>query len=164
VVGGRGVVVRCDAELTHRALTNLVRNAIEAMSESGVSGGERRVELAALRRSGRGRIEVALAVRDTGPGIAATALDRMFNPFFTTRAAGTGLGLAIVHRIMDAHGGRVEAGNNGPGLGEAGPGRVGAGGQGGPGGGSGATFSLVFPEPRARGRRPAGMPALEQDR
>jgi two-component system sensor histidine kinase AtoS len=53
-----------------------------------------------------------LRVRDSGPGVSPEVIARMFNPFFTTRAAGTGLGLAIVHRIIDAHAGRIRVTNN----------------------------------------------------
>lgn len=51
--------------------------------------------------------EVWLRVRDTGPGIEAATLERMFDPFFTTRADGTGLGLAIVRGVAQAHGGEI---------------------------------------------------------
>lgn len=54
-----------------------------------------------------------ISIRDDGPGFSAAARKRLFEPFFTTRTEGTGLGLAIAKRIVDAHGGRIEAGRNG---------------------------------------------------
>ena len=48
-----------------------------------------------------------LAVQDSGPGVPAAVMDRIFNPFFTTRDTGTGLGLSIVHRIVEAHDGAI---------------------------------------------------------
>lgn len=103
-------LVSCDADLIRRALVNLVRNAAEAAGEAGPGGVVRLSAERGSRRGADGRRAacLSLAVEDSGPGIPAEAVGRMFNPFFTTRAAGTGLGLAIVHRIVDAHGGAVE--------------------------------------------------------
>ncbi len=103
----------CDPGLMHQALVNVLRNAGEA---------NRAVGRAAVRIGAvRGPVDpadpdpvdgVVLRVRDEGDGVAPEVVERMFNPFFTTRAAGTGLGLPIVHRIVDAHGGRVLVMNN----------------------------------------------------
>ncbi len=105
-----GPEVCCDSALMHQALLNIIRNAVEAMSELDPSA-PRILTLEAkarLPRGPEGRTPMtALIVRDTGPGIPQDVVERVFNPFFTTRAAGTGLGLAIVHRIIDAHGGRT---------------------------------------------------------
>ncbi len=91
-----------DPDLIHQALLNLIRNGIEAMGHGGV------LTLGAHPATSG----VRLVVRDAGPGIGADDVDRIFNPFFTTRATGTGLGLAIVHRIVDAHGGSIVAAND----------------------------------------------------
>ncbi len=106
-----GEIVVCDSAVVHRALVNVVRNAIQAMRDAG-AGGTCELRAGVERRTlpdanGASKHYTALIVRDSGPGIPAGVMERMFNPFFTTRATGTGLGLAIVHRIMDAHGGRV---------------------------------------------------------
>ena len=53
-----------------------------------------------------------ITLTDTGPGLSEEVVDRIFNPFFTTRNSGTGLGLAIVHRIIDAHGGTIAVHNH----------------------------------------------------
>jgi hypothetical protein len=122
-------VVRCfeasarefeaDEGLVRQALTNIIRNAFEAMEEAG-SGLNHRLTLRIGRRvvseaSGSNRSCVVFSVSDTGTGVTDEIVARMFNPFFTTRGAGTGLGLAIVHRIIDAHGGRISVTNNAPG-------------------------------------------------
>jgi signal transduction histidine kinase len=102
-------MLEIDRSLAIQALVNLVRNAAQSTRESG----GRTVVLGARRISDDdGDPCVELFVRDSGSGIDQEVIERMFNPFFTTRAAGTGLGLAIVHRIMDAHGGSVRVVNN----------------------------------------------------
>ncbi len=110
----RSTVLHCDAALAQQALSNVMRNAIEATEECS---GDRVVEIEVTGcqvRASRGRPApmVAISVRDHGPGVSDDVMKRMFNPFFTTRHAGTGLGLAIVHRIVDAHNGRVTVRNH----------------------------------------------------
>jgi len=51
----------------------------------------------------------SVRVEDSGPGVPAEALPRLFEPFFSLKAKGTGLGLAIAKRTIDAHGGRIAA-------------------------------------------------------
>ena len=110
--------VMADAALLEQSLLNLIRNACEAMA---LVDGPRRLVVSLrsreLRDPERGIIPHAVfEIRDTGPGIPEEVRERMFNPFFTTRAEGTGLGLAIVHRIVDAHGGRLDVSAGHPGT------------------------------------------------
>lgn len=88
-----------DADRLSQCLLNLYLNALQAMAP----GGRLTVGLAPLEAR-RVRIDVA----DTGSGIAPDDLDKVFDPYFTTKAKGTGLGLAIVHKIVTAHNGHVK--------------------------------------------------------
>jgi two-component system sensor histidine kinase FlrB len=81
------------------ALTNLLENALQAVDSGG------RVGLAAACAGE----DVALSVRDDGPGLTPEVAQRLFEPFFTTRSDGTGLGLAIARGVARAHGGNIEA-------------------------------------------------------
>ena len=87
-----------DPDRFSQALLNVFLNALEAMP----SGGELSVRLAAAPGN-----RIAVAVRDTGTGIAPEHLATIFDPYFTTKSQGTGLGLAIVHKIVEAHGGEI---------------------------------------------------------
>lgn len=102
--------VAVDPVLIHQALLNLIRNAVEAMEPAPSRPDDARA-LTLSARTAAARL--IIAVRDTGSGIATEDVDRIFNPFFTTRNTGTGLGLAIVHRIVDAHGGAIAVANDG---------------------------------------------------
>jgi two-component system, NtrC family, nitrogen regulation sensor histidine kinase NtrY len=86
-----------DSELLHRALSNLILNAIEAMPNGGT--------LTLRTRPEEGRTYVA--VSDTGSGLTLEERDRLFTPYFTTKQSGTGLGLAIVQSVISDHGGRI---------------------------------------------------------
>lgn len=92
---------RTDPDLLKQALLNLVRNSIEALSET--PGGE--VRLAASHQPGSGLI---ISVEDNGPGIPEPLRGKLFEPFQTTKASGTGLGLSITRKLAAALGGRLE--------------------------------------------------------
>ncbi len=96
--------VSADPVLMRIALSNLVTNAVQAMPQ----GGKLTVTVSEAQD---GAVEIA--VRDTGKGIPASVLPRVFEPFFTTRASGAGLGLAVVRRIVEAHDGHVVAQSDG---------------------------------------------------
>ena len=101
-----------DTHQLRQLFTNLLVNAFEAL------GGTGEVYIAAHalaeEESGPG-VEnagpmIEVTVSDTGPGIPAEVIDRIFSPFFTTKPQGSGLGLAIVRKIVDAHDGRIDVG------------------------------------------------------
>jgi signal transduction histidine kinase len=113
----RGVVVdtalasglpalRADRVQLQQAVVNLCVNAMEAMVDR--APGDRRL---GVRTAAAGN-GVEIAVSDTGPGISAEHLKRVFDSFFTTKANGTGLGLAITRSIIEAHDGSVSAENH----------------------------------------------------
>jgi len=90
-----------DEEQLRRAFLNLLRNSIDAMPE----GGRLRIEASRIETN-PGVVEVRIT--DTGAGIPAEVLDRVFDPFFSTKERGTGLGLALTQQIVLEHAGRID--------------------------------------------------------
>ena len=85
------------------------RNAAEAVSEGQT---ERRVEVvSASERDNAGQLWAVVQIKDNGEGIPAADLQRIFIPFFTTKATGHGVGLALAHRVITQHGGTLTAAN-----------------------------------------------------
>jgi len=89
--------ISADPDLLHRALQNLVLNAIDAMPQGG--------NLAIRTAAAGDRIEIA--VSDTGSGLTKEECGRLFTPYYTTKQHGTGLGLAIVQSVVSDHGGQI---------------------------------------------------------
>lgn len=124
---GEEFLLALDPAQMKQVLINLVQNAADSIGQAG------RVVLRARRtvlpRAPRRTEAVALEVEDDGRGVAPEVQARLFDPFFTTRAAGTGLGLAIAERIAEKHGGTLGF--------QTRPGR-------------GATFRVILPMPDPR--------------
>jgi signal transduction histidine kinase len=110
VEGPPRMMVTVDPLLLGQALLNLLLNGIEAMA-SWAGPRRLRVSYGVPDPSGPAR-KLLLSVGDTGPGISPAILDRIFNPFFTTKESGTGLGLSIVHRVVEAHEGTIVVSNS----------------------------------------------------
>jgi two-component system nitrogen regulation sensor histidine kinase NtrY len=89
--------IAADPELLHRALSNLVLNAMDAMPNGGT------LTLRTRRDDGK----VAIEVCDTGSGLTREECERIFTPYYTSKQHGTGLGLAIVQSVVSDHGGRI---------------------------------------------------------
>jgi two-component system, sporulation sensor kinase E len=93
-----GAEAAVDCEMIARVFLNLILNAAQAMESGGL-----------LRIAARG---TTVSFSDSGPGIPAEMMDKLFTPFVTSKAKGTGLGLAIAQKIVEAHGGLIEARNS----------------------------------------------------
>jgi PAS domain S-box-containing protein len=98
--------IEADRGRVRQILGNLITNAIEALT--GVNDG--RVEIATRQQRGEAA-SALISVSDNGPGFRKEILGRLFDPYVTGKPRGTGLGLAIVKRIVEEHGGRIEAEN-----------------------------------------------------
>jgi signal transduction histidine kinase len=97
------VTIHGDQNQLKQVLLNLVRNSAESIGERGkivLRAGTERVSL-----GGRPTVVTILEVEDNGKGIPPEVQKRLFDPFYTTKAAGTGLGLSIAARIIEQHGG-----------------------------------------------------------
>jgi signal transduction histidine kinase len=104
--------VNADRVQLQQVVLNLVMNAIEATRD--VHDGTRRVTVST-------RVEepsqVVVSISDTGLGVREDAIDKLFEPFYTTKASGMGMGLSVSRTIVESHGGRLLAsGNRGPGA------------------------------------------------
>lgn len=91
-------VTPVDPAQLQQVLVNLIKNAAQAMTTGGVL----------TLQTGETSDDIWVSVTDTGGGIAQEQVNRIFEPFYTTKKKGTGLGLMIVQRIVRAHGGRIE--------------------------------------------------------
>jgi len=101
---------QADLRMLRQAFLNLMRNAAEAIPDTQ---DDRRVIVEAALKKEQGKRWAIISIRDTGPGIPASDLQKIFIPFFTTKSHGHGVGLALAHRVITEHGGTLTA-DSGP--------------------------------------------------
>jgi signal transduction histidine kinase len=100
---GEGLpLIEGDRVQLQQVVLNLIVNAVQAMGT--VEQGPRELSITTDRAEPSG---VLVAVKDSGPGLAPASLERLFDPFYTTKPEGLGMGLSICRSIIEAHGGRL---------------------------------------------------------
>lgn len=97
-----------DPDRLRQILNNLIRNAIEARGDKDTP---LQIELATSNHTKNQLPGISLSIADNGPGVRPELLERIFEPYVTSKSRGTGLGLAIVKRLMDQHGGSIRVEN-----------------------------------------------------
>lgn len=116
-IEAKGIVVECarrrgerkaaaDFQLLQRAFLNVILNAVDAMEAGGA------LKIRTFEAEVDGAAAEGISFEDSGCGIDAGDIEKVFDPFFTRKEGGTGLGLAMVSRIVAAHGGRITAANS----------------------------------------------------
>ena len=103
------IPIHGDRVQLQQVVLNLVLNAVEAMSSDEAVARELSIRTEQIQTGG-----VLVEVRDSGPGIDREHLERVFEPFYTTKTSGLGMGLAICRSIIVAHGGRLSVDHNEP--------------------------------------------------
>jgi signal transduction histidine kinase len=101
-------LIQADRVQLQQVIVNLIVNAVEARSAVSEESRELRIRTMIANTGG-----VVVAVRDSGPGLALTALEHIFEPFYTSKPTGFGLGLSICRSIIEAHDGTIMADNGG---------------------------------------------------
>jgi C4-dicarboxylate-specific signal transduction histidine kinase len=101
--------VQADRVLLQQVILNLIINAVEAMSST--REGARELVICTEKAESNSAL---VAIRDSGPGLAPKSIDRLFEPFYTTKVQGMGVGLSICRYIVEAHGGQIWADANEP--------------------------------------------------
>ena len=96
--------IMADADMLYQAFLNILLNAMQSMP----NGGEIQIEISAINE------KMIIIFEDEGSGIPAENIEKIWEPFFTTKAMGTGLGLGIVKNILEAHDGWIQIKNNSP--------------------------------------------------
>ncbi len=110
-IAARLPAVMADAILIEQVLVNLMKNAAEAIDHGQRPEGQRSVELRVRPKELEGRPGVEFAVHDSGPGLPAGVLERLFEAFFSTKTEGMGIGLNLCRSIIESHNGRLQAQN-----------------------------------------------------
>jgi two-component system, NtrC family, sensor histidine kinase PilS len=104
-IPGDDLAMMADPDLLHRALFNLLLNAVQHSPEGGTVTLQVHPEVDSVPVEMKNPVRIS--VRDEGPGVDVDAVNRIFDPFYTTREGGTGLGLAVVYRTVEAHRGVI---------------------------------------------------------